>query len=398
VFVWEGEVRVTNLGPNPLTVAVSEKKLTDVFGPNQPGQPRAPKFEEVRDLVLFGLDLDPVIRTTVTDENLRQRLHEDLIRAEFESRVQRSAVGPQINLANIYLFLGKTDDALKAFDEAERISPRPAAIFNGRGVALTQREQYAEAGDAFNQALSRDRESIYYNNRGNLLLVQGDDKAAQALIEYDQAIRRDRTNAAPLNGRAVAFLQQKDFATAESNLNQSLRLKDRAVGHSNLGNVFLLQDNAPAAEIEYARALQLDPQDAAALNNRGVFHLKQRQYQQAREDFASAIEANPRESAPRIGLGLAYVGMNQPDHAVTAFIGALQPTYSNRTAYRNLAYLFLTREPARAVVERRLQETAAAEPDARAPLNQFIRFLRTLPSVPAAEFERAFENFQLAAR
>ncbi|MDW8240272.1 MAG: tetratricopeptide repeat protein [Acidobacteriota bacterium] len=398
VFVWEGEVRVTNLGPNPLTVAVTEKRVTDVFGPNQPSQPRVPKFEEVRELVLFGLDLDPVIRATVTDERLRQRLHEDLIRALFESRVQRSAVAPQINLANAYLFLGKTQDALSMFDEAERISPRPAAIFNGRGVALTQLGQYAQAADAFNQALSRDRDSIYYNNRGNLLLIQGSEKIEQALSDYDHAIRRDRTNAAPLNGRAVAFFQRNEFLAAEANLNQSLRLRDRAVARSNLGNLWLMQNRLAAAEAEYARALQFDPQDATALHNRGVCRLKQQQFEQARDDFAAAIEADPRQAAPRIGLGLAYIGLNRIDEAVTAFISALQPDYTNRTAYRNLAYLFISREQARNLIQQRLQQMADIEPAAQAPLNQFIRFLETLPSVPRADFDRAFDRFQLAAR
>lgn len=398
VFVWEGEVRVMNLGPNPLTVAVTEKRVTDVFGPNPPSQPRVPKFEEVKELVLFGLDVDPVIRTTVTDERLRQRLHEDLIRALFESRVQRSAVGPQINLASAYLFLGKTQEALTILDEAERISPRPAAIFNGRGVALTQLGQYAQAADAFNQALTRDRDSIYYNNRGNLLLIQGNDKIEQALADYEQAIRRDRTNAAPLNGRAVAFFQRNEFLEAEASLSQSLRLRDRAVARGNLGNLWLLQNKLSAAEAEYAKALQFDPQDATALHNRGVCHLKQQRYEQARDDFAAAIEADPRQAAPRIGLGLAYIGMNRIDDAVTALLSALPPDYTNRTAYRNLAYLFVARPQARDLIQQRLRQTADLEPAAQAPLNQFIRFLQTLPSVPSTEFDRAFDRFQLAAR
>jgi len=399
VFVWEGEVRVTNIGPSPLTISVGEKRLTEAFGPSQPSSPRVPSFNEIKNMVLFGLDLDPVIRGTVTDENLRLQLHEDLTRAEFESRVQRTAVSPQINLANVYLFLGKNEEALKAFDEAERISPRPSAIYNGRGVALAQLGRYDASNEAFKQALSRDNESIFHNNLGNLYLLRGDSGIEQALVEYEQASERDADNAAPLNGRGVALLRRKDFSSAQVAFEKSVQLKDRALGRSNLGNAYLLQDNLPAAEAEYAKALQLEPQAAAALNNRGVSHLRQRQYQQAREDFDQSIQVNPQDPAPRIGLGLAYVGLSQFEAAVSAFLDALKPGYSNRTAYRNLAYLFKTREPARAIILDRLQQAGTtAEVSARAPLDQFIQFLQTLPSVPEKEFDDAFQKFQIAAR
>ncbi len=399
VFVWEGEVRVTNIGPDPQTVSVKEKQLTETFGAAHPSAPRVPSFDEVKDLVLFGLDLDPVIRGTVTSENMQQRLHEDLIRAQFESQVQRAAVSPQINLANVYLFLGQDEEALKMFDRAEGVSSRPAAIYNGRGVALTRLGRYADAHGAFQQALSRDKESIFYNNLGNLSLAQGEQEIEQALAYFDNAIERDRANAAPYNGRSVAFLMRKDFASAETALSQSLQYKDRAVAHHNLGNVYLLRNDVAAAEDEYAKALRLDPQDTAALNNRGIAHLKQRHYEKAKADFAQAIEANPRDSALRIGLGLAYVGLNQFESAVSAFLDALEPNFADRTAFRNLAYLYLTRAPSRTIVQQRLQEaTATANVRARTRLDQFAQFIQTLPGVPAENFNDGFEQFWASTR
>lgn len=399
LIVWEGQVNVTNRGPNPQTVAVGEKQFTEAFGSSPPSAPRVPSFDEVRNIILFGLDLDPVIRGTITDENLRQQLHEDFIRAQFESRVQRSAVGPQINLANVYLFLGKYNEALSAYNQAEQISSRPSAIYNGRGIALTRLGQHGAALEAFNQAIARDDESIFHNNLGNLYLMQGDGDIEKALAEYEQANRRDRTNAAPHNGRGVAQFQRKELAAAETSLSASIRLKDRAVARSNLGNVYLQQNNLAAADAQYQQALRLDPRDAAALNNRGVSYLKQRQYQEAIRNFEQAIQADPREVSPRIGLGLAYVGLNQVEEAVSAWIEALERDPANRTVYRNVAYLYLTREPTRPSIQGKLEAAAArAEAATQGVIGQFIQFLQTLPSVRPDGFDDAFEKFQQAGK
>ncbi|RMG51629.1 MAG: tetratricopeptide repeat protein, partial [Acidobacteria bacterium] len=280
VFVWEGEVQVTNLGSNPQTVIVGEKQLTEAVGSNRPSAPRVPRFDEVRDLVLFGLEIDPVIRGTVTDETLRRRLHEDTIRAEFESRAQRSAVAPHINLGHVYLFLGKYNEALRAFELAEQVSPRPSAIYNGRGIALTMLGRFDAAAEAFGQAISRDDESMFHNNLANLYLRRG--ALDEALVEYERAIERDSKNAAPINGQGVVHFEQRDFPAAESAFRSSLKRANRAIPHSNLGNVFLLRGDVVSASREYDEAVTLDPQHAAAWNNRGVAHLKRRDFRAAR--------------------------------------------------------------------------------------------------------------------
>jgi Flp pilus assembly protein TadD len=400
VFVWEGEVQVTNKGPNPTTVAVKEMHITEALGPGPPSAPRVPSFEEIREILLFGIDLDPIIRATITDENLRRQIHEDLIRAQFESKARRTEVSPQVNLGNVYLFLGKYEEALRAFDEAERISPRPAEIYNGRGIALARLGRYAEAVTAFEQAISRDNDTKFYNNLGNLYLLERPKDAQavqQALAAYDRALKLDKLNAAAYNGRGVVALVEQALSEAESSFAQSVQLKDRAVPHSNLGNTYLLQNNLPAARSEYDKAIRLDATDAAILNNRGVAHLKARDYQAAKADFEAAIRANPRDAAPYTGLGLAYVGLKEFDQAVAAFIQSLQLEPARRTAYRNLAFLYLTEESIRVSVESQLQGAAAARADLQPVFNRFLEFLRTLPTVSVDNFDAAFEQFQLPA-
>jgi tetratricopeptide (TPR) repeat protein len=358
-----------------------------------------PSFDEIKDIVLFGVDLDPVIKATITDENLRRRVHEDLVRAEFESRARSTEVAPQINLGNAYLFLGKYEDALRKFDEAERISARPSEIYNGRGVALAMLGRQAEAVAAFQQALARDKDAKFHNNLGNLYLLGARDSQAvqQAVAAYDQSLKLDKLNAAAYNGRGVLALVQQAVAEAGDYFSQSLQVKDRAVAHSNLGNARLLQNDLPAARSEYDRAIQLDAADGAALNNRGVAHLRERNFPAAKADFEAAIGVIPQDATPYLGLGLAHVGLKEFGPAAAAFIKSVQLHPANRTAYRNLAFLYFTEEPVRASIESQLQETAGARADVQPAVERFLEFLRSLTAVSRESFDASFERFQLPA-
>jgi tetratricopeptide (TPR) repeat protein len=61
---------------------------------------------------------------------------------------------------------------------------------------------------------------------------------------------------------------------------------------------------------DYTRAIELDPEDAMAYNNRGIAYADLGQYKQAIRDYDRAIELNPEYAAAYNNRGNAYLMLN----------------------------------------------------------------------------------------
>ena len=66
---------------------------------------------------------------------------------------------------------------------------------------------------------------------------------------------------------------------------------------------------------DYNKAIEINPRDAWAYNNRGVAYLVKRQDDRAITDFTEAIELNPRLADAYNNRGLAYYLKDQYDKA-----------------------------------------------------------------------------------
>lgn len=315
LYVWEGSVEVTNRAG--ARVVVGEKFLTEAVGDGAPAPPRIPRFEEIKELVLFGVELDPDVRIRFADERSQSQLHEDLIRAEFESAV-RPTVETQINLGNLYLALGRYDQALAAFNRAEKIAPA-SDIYNGRGIIFALRPGLGDPLSEFRTAIGRENLSRFHNNLGVYYLRER--RIDQAIAEFQTAVRLEPTNDVPYNGLGVAWLQSGQgspaLARAEEALRRAVQLKPRATSLTNLGTILLLQGQVDAAEDYYRRASQMAQPDAAITNNLGVSHLKRGRYDEAVEQFLKAIQADSYDPAAYCNLALVY-------HAQERFRGTIK--------------------------------------------------------------------------
>lgn len=304
LYVWEGSVEVTNRAG--ARVVVGEKYLTEAIGEQVLVRPRVPRFEEIKDLVLFGIEVDPDVRIRVADERSQSQLHEDLIRAEFENAL-RPSLEAQINLGNLYVALGRYDQALAVFNQAEKISPA-GDIYNGRGVIYTFRSGLGDPLGEFRAAIGRENRSRFHNNLGVYYLRER--RIDQAIAEFQTAIRLEPTNDVPYNGLGVAWLQSGQgsmaLARAEDVLRRAVRLKPKAVSLMNLGTAYLLQGRVDAAEDFYQQARRLSESAAAIANNLGVASLKRGRYEEAIDHFLKAIVADSSDAAASCNLALIY--------------------------------------------------------------------------------------------
>src|SRR5207245_527509 len=77
-----------------------------------------------------------------------------------------------------------------------------------------------------------------------------------------------------------------------------------------------------AALSDYDRALDLSPEDADALNNRGMLHLYRANYAAALRDFDRALAADPTDTTVMVNRGLAHLHGDHPSLALHDFQGA----------------------------------------------------------------------------
>ena len=92
----------------------------------------------------------------------------------------------------------------------------------------------------------------------------------------------------------------------------------------------------PQKVLEFlTRAIQLDPSDAEAYNNRGVAYSALEQYQQAITDYSQAIQLNPAFAAAYYNRGSVYAGLKRYQLAITDYNSAILQNPSYASAYYN---------------------------------------------------------------
>ena len=118
--------------------------------------------------------------------------------------------------------LGRSDEALEAYDRAVGIDPADAAAHAGRGDALAALDRFAEALEAYDRAADLDPGfAPFHLLRGDALAAL--DRFAEALEAYDAAVGIDPADAAAHVGRG-------DALAALGRGGEALEAYDRAAG------------------------------------------------------------------------------------------------------------------------------------------------------------------------
>lgn len=138
---------------------------------------------------------------------------------------------------------------------------------------------------------------------------------------------------------------------------------------------------------DYNRALELSPNDPDILNNRGMLHLIRHRFAEAIADFERALALDPQDTTVLVNRGLAYLQASESERALADFRTALELDPRDADArYGAASALAVLRRTDEALAE--LREALALDPslareatsDPRlAPLRdnpEFIRLLR----------------------
>lgn len=103
-------------------------------------------------------------------------------------------------------------------ESGDRILRNLATAYNNRGVAYRLRANYAQAIDDFNEAIRlTPKNAVLFNNRG--VAYRGMGELDRAIADYDQAISIKPDYVAAFYNRGLALAEKREYAKAISDFN-----------------------------------------------------------------------------------------------------------------------------------------------------------------------------------
>lgn len=130
------------------------------------------------------------------------------------------------NLGLALRFLGKLDDALKAFNTAQSLDPGNGEISIQQGLILIGQEKNQQAVNKFKRAfesgLESDNQMVAHIGMGISYLNL--DKPDDAINNFDAALQIDNENMPALTMKAGALLTRGDFSMAKNVIDEALRI------------------------------------------------------------------------------------------------------------------------------------------------------------------------------
>lgn len=325
----------------------------------------------------------------------------------------------------VYSAKGEHDKAVTDFNRAiERVADDPD-YYNDRG------NSYAELGDLdraladFDKAISLNKDYTLARNNRAWVLAQRD-KHAEAVAEYSQALRIEPSNADSLNGRAFSLARTGAYDRAIADFSEALRVKPNHLNAlHNRGWTYWLKGDldkaladltaalkiAPSDDVNvridhagvlddkgdhegaiagYDQVLELQPDNAIALNGRAWARAQRGELDKALADAERSVALNPSEANAIHTRAWIYMNKGLLDLALADFDKALSLDGELAGAYADRGRAFeLEGERDKAIADYRkalsLRSQQFYDDIAKA---EALKRLTALASVSAAADER----------
>jgi len=197
------------------------------------------------------------------------------------------------NLAQLYVRLGKVDEALAEVDHALVQAPQDLELLQLRAGILATRKEIPAAIEAYRKVIA---------------LSPPDHEDSYVLI-------------------GSLYAQNGDWAAARNVLKELIaKHPDSFFGYYYLGRMSEASGDTAAAEEAYRKALQINPEaDAVSLDLARVYGVQKR-FKEAIDLCTKVVEENPKNVAARNLLAQLLMGDNRVDKALQEFetVGKLE--------------------------------------------------------------------------
>jgi Flp pilus assembly protein TadD len=189
-----------------------------------------------------------------------------------------------------------------------------AYSFLRAGMANERTGNYPGAVRAYERGLAVAPDNVeLLNAMGFALFQQG--KSKEAVVALDKALAIDPKHWKAHNNMALASIDLGELELAEAHYRESLAIKPQPEIYSDLGFV-LEREGMPGEAVEaYRKALELDPQSAAANYNLGASLARGGEFAKAERHLRAATAADPKSAAAHQALAQVLERLGRTDEA-----------------------------------------------------------------------------------
>lgn len=243
--------------------------------------------------------------------------------ADRAAKVAPDLAEPHVTRAHALAALKRPDDALAAYGEALRQDPDDVGALIGMGFQSRHAKRLDEAMTALDKAMKLAPDNADAPFERALVWAAKDDPA-KALADYAASIAIRPSAAAHYNrGQLLAIGGDHKAALAEYRKAAELDPKDpdalNAIG------IELSETGGGEEELKaYQAALKVDPDNIAARINSAIYHAEREDWAASAASYRSAMVLQPRRADLHTALGESLARQGQADEARRAFDQALK--------------------------------------------------------------------------
>ena len=203
---------------------------------------------------------------------------------------------------------GQHDRAIQDYDQAIKLDPSDAIVYNNRGIAYSTKGQHDRAIQDYDQAIKLNpSDATAFNNRGLAYSAKG--QLDRAIQDYDQAIKLDPSDAIVYYNRGIAYSAKGQHDRAIQDYDQAIKLDPSRtpIAYNNRGNAYSTKGQLDRAIQDYDQAIKLNPSDADIFYARSLARAKKGDKKGANADLAAARRTGiPAQAQQPQDLGAAW--------------------------------------------------------------------------------------------
>ncbi len=261
-----------------------------------------------------------------------------------EGKLDQRAHGVALrNLAKVFDWAGKLEEAERLAERAEELLGEDAATYHLRGRNAEGRGQWEEAIRHYRRALDLDpTHAEAHSSLGMALAVVGQN--GQAILHFREALRIHPDHPRTLSNLGAALMAQGKAEEAIRHYRQALRLEPRyAEAHNNLGLALSAIGRRNEAMGHYQKAIEINPGYTEGLSNLGAALIKEGSLDKAIRHLRKAVSVDPDYAKAHSNLGIAHFSKGRVDEAIDHYREALRISPGSAEAHYNLGIALMSK-------------------------------------------------------